>query len=115
MQLLDPRKSAHRTNTSEEVTSFFEAIEKTNPTPVLFKSVEGMRINPTVEIFKVLEIACDVSNSNLAENEQITLFLMKLCFSETQRESLEKITRGHNGNSNWMEAKKGRIDSFKIP
>ena len=105
MQLFDPRESAHRTNTSEEVTSFFEAIEKTNPTAVVFKSVEGMRINPTVKIFNVLEIAiaCDVSNSNLAENEQITRFLKKRCFSETKRESLEKITRGQSDNSNWMD------------
>ena len=69
----------------KRLSTLLNKLYKSNPTAVLFKSVEGMSI-PSSNNLTVIGIANEVNNSDstLSDDEKITSLLKKLCFSEKE-------------------------------
>ena len=110
----DPRQSLHQNMTGERLSNFIHRISVANPNAVLLKSVEGMAI-PTSGNFTLANIASEimVDQSLSSDDAKVAKFLAKMCFSEKDVKTVEKMTRNQAKSKAWMEHREGRLTASK--
>ena len=83
--------------------------QTSNPTAVLFQTIEGMGIKLSIVKFNVIQIAENISLSSDSFTKKSVEFVKQLSISKESKVALEKLTRGQSNNVKWIESRKGRI------
>ena len=110
----DPREKLQQNMTNERLTLLLNGIQKSNPTAVLFKSIEGMSIDSvTCHNLTVISIANEVTIGCQDKDEKMTTLLKKLCFSEKECAAVERCTRNQSNSKERIEHRKGRLTASK--
>ncbi|CAB3990489.1 RNA-directed DNA polymerase from mobile element jockey [Paramuricea clavata] len=93
--------------TNECLTLLLNGIQKSNPTAVLFKSIEGMSIDSvTCHNLTVINIANEVSIGCQDKDEKMTTLIKKLCFSDKEYAATKSCTKLQLSNGGNAEKKK---------
>ena len=108
----DPREKVHQKMTNERLSLLIHKLSHSNPSAVVFKSIEEMSI-PTSKNLTVIGIATEVSKINLSDSEKITKLLKKLIFSDKEKSSVESTTRNQSESKCWIDHRKGRLTASK--
>ena len=79
----DPRTNIHRNVTGERLSELFYSVTPSSPSSVLFHSIDAMSIATSINLNRKI-------SSMKYYNENISLPLRKLCYTEKRIRNIEK-------------------------